>query len=46
MVEVGDSVLVENNNEMIPAKVEHISIYTDKGNVLQHYKHVSKYMKI
>ena len=31
MVEVGDSVLVENMNEMVPAKVEHISLQMEKG---------------
>ena len=32
MVEVGDSVLIENNNEMIPGKVEHVSLFTEIGN--------------
>ena len=31
-VNVGDSVLIENENKMVPAKVEHISFQANEGN--------------
>ena len=31
MVEVGDSVLVETKNEIVPVVVEHIKIYKEQG---------------
>ena len=31
MVAVGDSVLVDDNNGLIPVKVDHIDIHTSEG---------------
>ena len=31
IVDVGDSVLIENQNKMMPAKVDYISVHTKEG---------------